>query len=106
MTGPNLAAITSFVPAAEAASEIKSLKALATMNKVSLSGMDKPNIEDFGVYKRFTFAASTSADFVDLQAFVAALTDSPIRASIRKADLKFAKKDLLSTLYIVMLVGQ
>lgn len=106
VTGPNLAAITSFVPAAEASSEIKSLKALATTNKVALSGLDKPNIEDFGVYKRFTFVASTPADYVDLQAFVAALTDSPIRASIRKADLKFAKKDLLSTLYIVMLVGQ
>jgi hypothetical protein len=106
VTGPNLAAITSFVPAAEAASEVKSLKALATTNKVVLSGMDKPAIEDLGVYKRYTFTATSPADYVDLQAFVAALADSPIRASIRKADLKFVKKDLLSTLYIVMLVGQ
>jgi hypothetical protein len=106
VTGPNLAAITSFVPAAEAASEVKSLKALATTNKVVLSGMDKPAIEDFGVYKRYTFTATSPADYVDLQAFVAALADSPIRAGIRKADLKFVKKDLLSTLYIVMLVGQ
>jgi len=106
VTGPNLAAISSFVPAADAASEIKSLKALATTNKVTLSGLDKPAIEDFGVYKRFTFIATTPADYVDLQAFVAALSDSPIRASIQKADLKFVKKDLLSTLHIVMLVGQ
>jgi len=34
------------------------------------------------------------------------LSDSPIRVGIQKADLKFVKKDLLSTLYIVMLVGQ
>lgn len=106
VNAPNVGAVNVFVPAAEASAEVKSLKALAVANKVTLSGLDKPAIEDFGVFKRFSFQVTTSADFVELQAFVAALAESPIRAGIQKADLKFVNKDLQSVLRIVMFVGQ
>lgn len=106
VTNANMNAVSSFVPAAEVSSEVKNLKALATANKVVLKGLEKPSIEDFGVYKRFSFQVTSPADFVDLQAFVKALAESPIRAGIQKAELKFVKKDLQSVLRIVMYVGQ
>lgn len=106
VTNANMNAVSSFVPSAEVSAEVKNLKALATSNKVVLKGLDKPTIDDFGVYKRFSFQVTSPADYVDLQAFVKALAESPIRAGIQKADLKFVKKDLQSVLSIVMYVGQ
>lgn len=106
VTNANVNAVSSFVPVADVSTEVKTLKALATANKVVLKGLDKPSIDDYGVYKRFAFQVSTAADFVDLQAFVKALAESPIRAGIQKAELKFVKKDLQSVLRIVMYVGQ
>ena len=104
VTNVNLAAVNSFVTAAEVGSEVKSLKTLASTNKVPLAGLDKPVVEDFGVYKRYSYKVTSSADFSELQAFIAAYVSSPVRIGIRGLEMKLAKKDLLSTLYFEMFV--
>ena len=100
----NLTAVSSFVPASEVNSEIKSMKALAATQKVQLSGLDKPVVEEFGVYKRYSFKAATSADFAELNAFVAAFVNSPARIGIRNIEMKLAKKDMSTTILFEMFV--
>lgn len=100
----NLSSIDSFVKSADVANEVKALKALASTSKVQLNGMDKPVIEDFGVYKRYTFKTTSPADFSDLQAFVAAYAASPVKMGIQQIEMKQAKKDLVSTIRFEMFV--
>jgi len=100
----NLNAVSSFVPTAEANNEIKSMKALATNQKVQLAGLDKPLIEEFGVYKRYTIKATTTADFAELNAFVTAFVNSPSRIGIRNVEMKLAKKDMFTTILFEMFV--
>lgn len=100
----NLTAVSSFVPASEVNSELKSMKALAATQKVQLSGLDKPVVEEFGVYKRYSFKAATSADFAELNAFVAAFVNSPARIGIRNIEMKLAKKDMSTTILFEMFV--
>ncbi len=100
----DLAAVTQFVASAEAAGEIKALRALASANKVQLSGLEKPQIEDFGVYKRYTFNTTSPADFSELQAFIAAYAASPARLGIQSIEMKQAKKDLVSSIRFEMFV--
>ena len=104
VNNPNMAAVGSFVPSAEASNEIKSLKALATSAKVQISGLDKPEVEDFGVYKRYAFNAVSSSDFSDLQAFIAAYATSPIRVGVKKIEMGLAKKDISTTIRFEMYV--
>ncbi len=101
---PRLDAVRGFVPSAEIAAEVKAIKTLASSNKVQLKGLEKPLIDDFGVYKRYAYNVTTTADFADLLTFFNAFAQSPIRMGVPKADLRFAKKSLLSTLRIEMFV--
>ncbi len=105
VTNVNMNAVTRFVPAADQAEEIKSLKALAGTHKVTLNGFDKPTVEDFGVYKRFAYQVSTSCDYPELQQFFAALSESPIRAAVQKVELKFAKRNMQVAMRIEMFVS-
>ena len=100
----NLQSVSSFVPSAEVASEVKSLKALATANKVQINGLDKPVVEEFGVYKRYTYKVTTPADFSDLQVFVTAFATSPLRIGVQNIEMKQAKRDLFSTIRFEMFV--
>ena len=100
----NLAAVSSFVPSSEVNNEIKSMKALAATQKVQFSGLDKPAIEEFGVYKRYTLMATTTADFAELNGFVTAFVNSPSRIGIRNIEMKLAKKDMFTTVLFEMLV--
>ena len=101
---PNLAAVTSFVKSAEVAEEIKTLKALATNVKLNFKGLDKPTVEDFGVYKRYSYTVSANSDFPELQNFVSAMLDSPVRVGVTKMEMSFAKRDIQSTMQFVMFV--
>lgn len=105
VTNANMNAVTKFVPAAELASEVKALKTLGATNKVVLNGLDKPSIEDLGVYKRYTYALTATCDYTELQSFFTALAESPIRAAVQKAELKFAKKNMLTSLRVEMFVA-
>lgn len=100
----NKAAVTKFVTAAEVPDEVKAFKALASSNKVSISGMEKPTVEEFGVYKLFTYHVTSVADFPELQSFMTALDASPVRIGVTKAELKFAKRQIASAFTLVMYV--
>ena len=104
VTNVNLASVNAFVPASAVAEEVKALKSFATANKVQLAGLDKPAVEDFGVYKRFSYKVTTSADFSDLQAFVGTYVSSPVRVGLQSIEMKQAKKDLFSTIHFEMFV--
>lgn len=101
----NKAAVTSFVNIKDVAEEIKAFKAIAAASKVNLSGFDKPAVEEFGVYKRFTYQVSTTADFPELQSMMSALDASPVRIGVTKAELKFSKRQIASAFTLVMFVA-
>lgn len=100
----NLKSVASFVTSADVSAEIKALKTLAGANKVQLGGLDKPQIEDFGVYKRYAFNSTSPADFSDLQNFIAAYAASPLRVGVSSIEMKQAKRDLVSTIRFEMYV--
>jgi hypothetical protein len=99
-----LDAVRSFVPAAEVAAEIKAFKALASSNKVTLKGLEKPIVEDFGVYKRYAFNVTSTADFADLLNFFNVFAESPLRIGVPKTDIKFAKKNPQTAMRVEMFV--
>ena len=101
----NKAAVATFVNVKDVAEEINAFKALAAASKVSLGGFDKPVVEEFGVYKRFTYQVSTTAGFPELQSMMSALDASPVRIGVSKAELKFAKKSLSTSMTLVMFVA-
>ena len=104
VSNAKLDAVSTFVSTADVANEVKSLKNLAATSKVNLSGLDKPVVEDFGVYKRYSYRVTTSADFSDLQAFVTAFATSPLRFGVRQVEMKQAKKDLSTAIRLDMFV--
>ena len=99
-----LDAVRGFVPASDIPAEIKSLKTLASTNKVQLKGLEKPVVEDFGVFKRYAYNVTSTADFADLLNFLNAFANSPIRMGISKADLRYAKKFLITNMRVEMFV--
>jgi hypothetical protein len=99
-----LDAVRGFVPTAEIGAEVKAFKSLATTNKVQLKGLEKPVVEDFGVFKRYAYNVSSTADFADLLNFLNTFANSPIRMGIPKAELKFAKKFLITNMRVEMFV--
>ncbi len=99
-----LDAVRGFVPASEVGAEIKALKTLASTHKVQLKGTEKPIVEDFGVYKRYAYQVTSTADFADLLNFLNAFANSPIRMGVSKAELRFAKKYLVTNMRIEMFV--
>ncbi|WP_290764140.1 hypothetical protein [Fibrobacter sp. UBA4297] len=104
VTDVQLNAIRNFVATNEIAAEVRALKSLAATNKVQLKGLEKPVVEDFGVFKRYAYNVTTTADFADLLNFLNVFSESPIRMGVPKADLRFAKKNLVTALRIEMLV--
>ena len=100
----NLASVSSFVHSAEVAGEVKALRALAAASKVQLSGLDKPVVDDFGVYKRYLYKVTSASDFSDLQAFLSAFSSSPVRMGVQGIEMKQAKRDLFSTTRFEMFV--
>jgi hypothetical protein len=101
----NKAAVSKFVNVGEVADEVKAFKALAAANKVTLNGFDKPAVEEFGVYKRFTYQVTSNSDFPELQSLMSALDASPIRIGVTKAEMKFAKRAIASAFTLVMFVS-
>ena len=96
--------VRGFVPAAEIAAEVKAVKALASTNKVVLKGLEKPVVEDFGVYKRYAYNVTTTTDFAEMLAFINAFAESPIRMGVPKMELKYVKKGLFASFRLEMFV--
>ena len=104
VSAPNLTAVKNFVKTAEVAEELKALKALATNAKLNFKGLEKPAVEDFGVYKRYSYTVSANSDFPELQNFASALLESPVRVGVTKMEMFFAKHDIQSSMQFVMFV--
>lgn len=100
----NLGAVSTFVSSADVANEVKNLKTLATSSKVRLAGLEKPVVEDFGVYKRYSYKVTSSADFSDLQAFIVAYASSTSRMGVSSIEMSQAKRDLVTALKFEMFV--
>lgn len=100
----NLGAVSSFVSSSDVTNEVKNLKTLATSNKVQLAGLEKPVVEDFGVYKRYSYKVTSSADFSDLQAFIVAYASSTSRMGVSSIEMSQAKRDLATVLKFEMFV--
>jgi hypothetical protein len=66
--------------------------------------MEKPVVEDFGVYKRYAYNVTSTADFADLLNFLNVFANSPIRMGVTKADLRYAKKFLITNMRVEMFV--
>lgn len=99
-----LGAVSSFVRSAELPEEIKALKALAAANKITFNGLEKPAIEDFGVYKRYAYQVSFTSDFPQLQQFAVGLAESNVRVGIQKAEMKLAKRDMQTSMRMEIFV--
>ena len=99
-----MTAVKNFVKTAEVAEELKALKALATNAKLNFKGLEKPAVEDFGVYKRYSYTVSANSDFPELQNFASALLESPVRVGVTKMEMFFAKHDIQSSMQFVMFV--
>lgn len=100
----NKNAVTKFVPMSAVADEVKALKDLAAASKVQLAGLDKPTVEEFGVYKRFTYQVRTTSEFPELQSLMSALNESAVRMGVTKVDMSLAKKSLAAVFTFVMFV--
>jgi len=100
MTAPRLDPNTvakSFVKEADVALEVNALRALDISGKVNLVGFDHPSVEDFGVYKRYTYRVTSNADFQVMLHFMDAYQKSPVRIGVQKMEMRAANKDALAT---------
>ncbi|HOG68891.1 MAG TPA: hypothetical protein PK366_05900 [Fibrobacteraceae bacterium] len=102
---PNLNAHKSLVSADGVAEELKHFAALDVLKKIKFSGLDKPKIEDYGVFKKYFFKASTNIDYISLMNFIVELQKSPVRLGVQKLEMVPGKKNLAATLHLVMYVA-
>lgn len=101
---PNTVA-KSFVKESEVALEVDALRALDVSGKVNLIGFDHPSVEDFGVYKRYTYRVTSNADFQVMLRFMDGFQKSPVRIGVEKMEMRAANKDgLATTMKLVMYV--
>ncbi len=104
VTNVNMNAVNSFVKSGELAEELKSFKALAASNKVSFSGLEKPVVEDLGVYKRYSYTVLVNSEFQEFQSFMEAFAASPIRVGISKVEMKLAKRNMQTVMHAILYV--
>jgi len=102
---PNLNALKNFVSSDGVAQEIKLFSGLDVLQKMKLSGLDKPRVEDFGVYKKYMYKVSSNTDYTSLMNFVVELQKSQVRLGIQKLEVMPAKKNLAATMHLVMYVA-
>ena len=86
-----------FVKDAEVSKELEALRGLDANNRLQLSGLTHPKVEDFGVYKVYTYNVSTRADFQTVLGFVNALSKSQVRVGVEKIKMTAAGKKGIST---------
>lgn len=93
-----------FVAADSVAAEIRKLKSLEGAVKLSFNGIDKPKIEDFGVYKHYTFNIRTLTNFVQFANFVSSWKDSDARFGITRVAMERSGKDVAVSFVLDMYV--
>ena len=86
-----------FVKDGEVSKEIDALRGLDANNRLRFSGLKNPKVEDFGVYKSYTYNVTTKADFQVVLSFVEALAKSPVRVGVERIKMTAAGKKGVST---------
>ena len=89
----------------EVKAEIEAFTALDKTHRIHLKGLRNPKIENFGVYKRYTYNVKTTADYQVLLNFINAWHKSSVRVGIEKMAMKYARLGLLSQFQLVMYVN-
>jgi hypothetical protein len=74
------------------AEEVKLFSGLDVLQKMKLSGLEKPRVEDFGVYKKYMYKVSSNTDYTTLMNFVVELQKSQVRIGIQKLEVIPAKR--------------
>ena len=87
VTIPDLKTLKTLVSADAVDQEVRAFVALDVLKKIKFSGLEKPAVENFGVYKKYVYKASTSVDFVTFMNFVMELEKSPVRIGIQKLEM-------------------
>ena len=93
-----------FVATDSVASVLSEFKALDASGKLKFSGFNRPIIEDFGVFKKYSYKVKVQTDFIHIHAFLMAWKASPLQIGIHRAALERNNKDVLSTLVLELFV--
>lgn len=101
----NLDKLKNLVAENEVAQEIKSLTNLDVLHKIKFTGLDKPRIEDFGVYKKYMYRVSANVDFSTLMNFLVEIPNSTVRIGVQKLEMMPGKKNLETVMNLVMYVA-
>lgn len=86
-----------FVKESEIAGELDALRGLDANGKMRFSGLKNPKVEDFGVYKSFTYKVTSSADFQTVLRFIEALSKSPVRVGVERVRMTASGKNGILT---------
>lgn len=92
-----------FVKDAEIEQEIAALHGLDANGRLKLSGLKNPQVENFGVYKNYTYKVTTKADFQTVLHFLESLAKSPIRVGVENVKMSASGKNgVLTTMTLVV----
>lgn len=97
------APVAPFVKESEVAHEIEAFRGLDANSRMRFSGLKRPTVEDFGIYRRYTYKVTTSADFQSVLRFVEALAQSPVRIGIESIKMSAAGRKGISTSMVLHL---
>lgn len=86
-----------FVKEGELSGVLDALRGLDAGGKMRLSGLKNPKSEDFGVFRKYTYKVTTSADFQTVLRFVAALSQSPVRVGVERIHMSASGKNGILT---------
>lgn len=92
-----------FVKESELSGVLDALRGLDAGGKMRLSGLKNPKSEDFGVFRKFTYKVTTSADFQTVLRFVEALSKSPVRIGVERVRMSASGKNgILTSMTLVV----
>lgn len=97
------APVVPFVKESEVAHELEAFRGLDANSRMKFSGLKRPVVEDFGIYRRYTYKVTTSADFQSVLRFVEALAQSPVRIGIESIKMSASGRKGISTSMVLHL---
>ena len=89
--------VNEFLAADSVDAELANFIALAAAGTMKISGLAKPETENFGTYKRLTYTVKAVSDFAQVHAFILGWKESPLRLGVRRAVLERRGKDIAVT---------
>lgn len=86
-----------FVKESEISGELDAFRGLDANGKLRLSGIRNPKVEDFGVFKSYTYKVTTTADFQTVLRFIEALSGSAVRVGVERITMTASGKNGILT---------